>query len=462
MIMAFIDVMRADGHAVESVCRVLREQGCRVAARTYRSWKLSQPCARDLADAYLMNAIWDLFHVRDEVTGTWRVTPESLYGRRKVTALLRATGHPDVAYCTVARCLKGMGHKGVRRSKRVRTTIPGNDGRRAGDLLGRDFTAAAPNRVWVTDFTYVQTWAGFVYVAFILDVYSRRIVAWHASMSKRTELVMIPLRMALWQRERDGHPVVAGELVHHSDAGSRGQVQGSVATLSGSCWDSSAFNASAGSSISVSCVACRSRLRLPRAGPRCRGGSGRCLWGSTDAAARLCSRSCHAATASAGRRSTPPIRCRCVAWRAEPSPAPWSQVSDRRSCSGSVVIVAAIASRTASAPWPASAGPFLTRGAVSSPSMRGRCSSIVNRVVRSTRVPIADLSSPMIRSPSQCPGTARSATSAGRALIITSSVMNPCRAPSRGPAGPAGPARYAGTRSAPGCSAPRPCTYSAW
>ena len=219
--MAFIDVMRADGHAVESVCRVLREQGCQVAARTYRAWKRSQPSARDLADAYLMNAVWDLFHVFDPARGTWRVTPESLYGRRKVTALLRATGHPGVAYCTVARCLRAMGHKGVRRLKRVRTTIPGNDGRRAGDLLGRDFTAAAPNRVWVTDFTYVRTWAGFVYVAFIIDVYSRRIVAWHASMSKRTDLVMIPLRMALWQRDRDGHPVVAGELVHHSDAGSQ-------------------------------------------------------------------------------------------------------------------------------------------------------------------------------------------------------------------------------------------------
>lgn len=110
--MAFIDVMRADGHAVESVCRVLSEQGCQVAARTYRAWKRTQPSARDLADAYLMNAIWDLFHVRDEATGTWRVTPESLYGRRKVTALLRATGHSGVAHCTVARCLRLMGHKG--------------------------------------------------------------------------------------------------------------------------------------------------------------------------------------------------------------------------------------------------------------------------------------------------------------------------------------------------------------
>ena len=70
--------------------------------------------------------------------------------------------------------------------------------------------------------TYVKTWAGFVYVAFILDVYAQRIVAWHASTSKATDLVMIPLRMARWQRDREGNPTVAGELIHHSDAGSQG------------------------------------------------------------------------------------------------------------------------------------------------------------------------------------------------------------------------------------------------
>lgn len=81
--------------------------------------------------------------------------------------------------------------------------------------------APAPNRVRVTDFTYVRTWAGFVYVAFIVDVYAQRIVAWHASMTKVTDLVMAPLRMALWQRDHEGHPVEASELIHHSDAGSQ-------------------------------------------------------------------------------------------------------------------------------------------------------------------------------------------------------------------------------------------------
>ncbi len=97
--------------------------------------------------------------------------------------------------------MKTLALRGVRRDKGIRTTIPGKDGHRAGDLLNRDFTAAAPDLVWVTDFTYCRTWTGFVYVAFIVDVYAQRIVAWHASTSKATDLVMIPLRMALWQRD---------------------------------------------------------------------------------------------------------------------------------------------------------------------------------------------------------------------------------------------------------------------
>ena len=87
----------------------------------------------------------------------------------------------------------------------------------------RDFTAEAPNRIWVTDFTYVPHWAGFVYVAFIVDVFAQRIVAWHAATTKPTDLVMTPLRMALWQRDRDGNRPPAPEgLIHHTDAGSQG------------------------------------------------------------------------------------------------------------------------------------------------------------------------------------------------------------------------------------------------
>jgi len=117
--------------------------------------------------------------------------------------------------------MRTLGLEGIRRVKKVRTTIPNPDGKRAGDLLNRDFTAPAPNRVWVTDFTYVRTWAGFVYLAFVLDVLAQRFVGWHASSSMRTDLVMTPLRIALWQRDRDGNPVSPGDLIHHSDAGSQ-------------------------------------------------------------------------------------------------------------------------------------------------------------------------------------------------------------------------------------------------
>jgi putative transposase len=209
--MAFIDDMRAAGHAVESTCTVLTEQGCKVAARTYRSWKqTTRPIAtRMLTDAGLTDALLGA-----------QGTPESLYGRRKMTHWLRRQGH-DVAFCTVDRLMGELGMSGVRRGKAVRTTIPAADGHRAGDLLDRDFTAPAPNTRWVADFTYCRTWAGFVYVAFVLDVFAQRIVGWHAATDKRTPLVLTPLRIALWDRERQGFPVEPGQLLHHSDAGSQ-------------------------------------------------------------------------------------------------------------------------------------------------------------------------------------------------------------------------------------------------
>ncbi len=222
MIMGFIDTMRAQGHAVESICRVLREQGCQVAARTYRSWKRSGRvvAARTVTDAHVIDAVRDIAWTAAP-DGRRRLAPEGLYGRRKMTAQLRLTAMPEASAGAVDRAMKALGLKGVRRDKGVRTTIQAKDGHRAGDLLDRDFTAAAPNLVWVTDFTYCRTWAGFVYVAFIVDVFAQRIVAWHAATAKVTDLVMIPLRMALWQRDREGHPVVPGELIQHSDAGSQ-------------------------------------------------------------------------------------------------------------------------------------------------------------------------------------------------------------------------------------------------
>jgi putative transposase len=209
--MSFVEDIRGEGHAVESTCRVLTEHGCSVAARTYRTWRqANRPvAARTVSDAVVI----------DSLLAT-RGAPEGLYGRRKMTAHLRRQGL-DVACCTVDRLMRDLGMNGVRRGKKLRTTIPAKDGHRAGDLLDRDFTAAAPNTRWVADFTYVRTWAGFVYVAFVLDVFAQRIVGWHAATDKRTSLVLTPLRIAMWDRDRHGHPVEPGTLVCHSDAGSQ-------------------------------------------------------------------------------------------------------------------------------------------------------------------------------------------------------------------------------------------------
>ena len=117
--------------------------------------------------------------------------------------------------------MRSLGLVGVSRAKAIRTTIPSKDGRRARDLLNRDFTAPRPDHTWVADFTYVRTWAGWVYVAFIVDVFAQMIVGWHAMTTRDVDLVMVPLRMALWNRDRRGHPVGPGQLRAHSDAGSQ-------------------------------------------------------------------------------------------------------------------------------------------------------------------------------------------------------------------------------------------------
>ncbi|SNR57670.1 Integrase core domain-containing protein [Actinomadura mexicana] len=126
-----------------------------------------------------------------------------------------------MARCTVERLMRELGLAGVRRGRKIRTTVRDDGNDRAVDLLRRDFTAGSPNRRWVADFTHVTTWAGVVYVAFVVDIFSRAIVGWAASTTKRTRLVLDALDMALWRRDRAGHPVGPG-LVHHSDAGSQG------------------------------------------------------------------------------------------------------------------------------------------------------------------------------------------------------------------------------------------------
>ena len=221
--LGFIDTMRAEGHAIESICRILREQGHRIAARTYRSQRGGVVAVRTVTDAQVVDAVRDAVWTTVEINGRARrmLTPEGLYGRRKMTALIRRTTIPGASRGAVDRAMRVLGLSGVRRDKGIRTTIPGKDGIRAGDLLNRDFTAPRPDHTWVMDFTYCRTWAGWVYVAFIVDVYSQRIVAWHAQTSKHVELVMIPLRMALWERGRQGHPILPDQLRAHSDAGSQ-------------------------------------------------------------------------------------------------------------------------------------------------------------------------------------------------------------------------------------------------
>ena len=143
----------------------------------------------------------------------------SVYGARKMWKHLHRAGHP-VARCTVERLMRAADLHGAARGRAKRTTIPAKDGHRATDLVNRAFTATAPNQLWVADFTYVRTWAGFSYVAFVIDVFSRMIVGWKADTTMRATLVTDTLEMAVWSRGRTGVSDLTG-LIHHSDAGSQ-------------------------------------------------------------------------------------------------------------------------------------------------------------------------------------------------------------------------------------------------
>jgi putative transposase len=142
-----------------------------------------------------------------------------VYGARKVWRQLQREGI-EVARCTVERLMRADGLTGVIRGKTRRTTTPAALAARPGDLLDRDFTAPAPNRRWVADITYVATWSGFVYVAFITDLFSRRIVGWRASTSLRADLALDALEQAIWARGREGADLAG--LIHHSDRGVQG------------------------------------------------------------------------------------------------------------------------------------------------------------------------------------------------------------------------------------------------
>jgi transposase InsO family protein len=137
-----------------------------------------------------------------------------VYGARKVWKQLRREGW-IVARCTVERLMRALGLQGVRRGARCRTTVPDDRAARPVDHVKRQFQATRPNELWVADFTYVATWVGFVYVAFVVDVFARRIIGWRASRSMKADLVLDALEQAVWARAG------ADGVIHHSDAGSQ-------------------------------------------------------------------------------------------------------------------------------------------------------------------------------------------------------------------------------------------------
>jgi transposase InsO family protein len=222
---AFGDQMRAEGYAVESILAALNQGGLKIAARTLRAWcapagSANLAPARMVTDALVEDAVRRLAFTTN-AAGERVLAPEGLYGRRKMLALIRRTLLPGAGFGAVDRAMRSLGLSGVVRGRRPRTTIPNPAGARAADLLDRDFSAEAPDRKWITDFTYVRTHQSFTYVAFIVDCFSQKIVSWHASIKRDVELVDVPLRMALWRRSHEGTPIERDQLIHHSDAGSQ-------------------------------------------------------------------------------------------------------------------------------------------------------------------------------------------------------------------------------------------------
>lgn len=152
--------------------------------------------------------------LKDEIRRVWKENRE-LYGAKKVWKQLNREGIP-VAWCTVRRLMKEMGLQGAVRGKAFKTTtIPGEENSRPLDLVDRDFQVSRPNELWVSDLTYVATWRGFVYVAFVIDAYARRIVGWRVSTSLRSDLALDALEQAICEREDSQD----GRLIHHSDHG---------------------------------------------------------------------------------------------------------------------------------------------------------------------------------------------------------------------------------------------------
>jgi putative transposase len=195
---AYVDAHR-DRFGVEPICELLL-----IAPSTYYAAKRRLPSARALRDEKLKV---DIRRVHEENFG--------VYGARKVWRQLHREGIA-VARCTVERLMGELHLQGVRRGKTRRTTTPDETTARPADLVERNFSATRPNQLWVADLTYVASWSGFVYVALVIDAFSRFLVGWQASRSLRTDLALDALEMAIWRR-----PGGLEGLVHHSDRGSQ-------------------------------------------------------------------------------------------------------------------------------------------------------------------------------------------------------------------------------------------------
>jgi putative transposase len=203
-VVAFINDHR-DQYGVEPICRVVP-----IAPSTYFH---HQACRRDPTRRSARIQRDD--QLRMEIQRVWDEQCQ-VYGPRKVWRQLRREGH-QVARCTIARLMRAMGLAGVVRGRAWTTTTQASAGPQPADLVDRHFTATRPNQLWVSDFTYVATWSGFVYVAFVVDVFARRIVGWRVSASLRTDFVLDALEQALAARHQDA---LTG-LIHHSDRGTQ-------------------------------------------------------------------------------------------------------------------------------------------------------------------------------------------------------------------------------------------------
>jgi putative transposase len=200
----FVDSQR-ETHGVQPVLEALKQTPVEIAPSTYYAAKARPESARAARDRELVEKIEQVHEDN-----------YSVYGARKVWAELNRQS-VEVARCTVERLMREIGLRGLLRDKSPRTTKPAAETGRPSDLVDRDFTATGPNELWVADLTYVRTTAGWVYAAFVLDVFSRLIIGWQVATSLYTDLALDALQMAIWRRQAAGADLAG--LVHHSDRG---------------------------------------------------------------------------------------------------------------------------------------------------------------------------------------------------------------------------------------------------